>query len=167
MSEKRKILVRININKPGIKYLMKEVNLILRTYSTIVVIDSLLKSDEIDNTIEKVERNIKNNGGEILDVERWGKKRLAYMIKKRQYGYYVEIFFKGKGDIVKIIEREYGLDENILRYLSIILDKKALQYRQKEKMRGTLKNQKDEQVMPKFVAHEEEKMEEENEIESV
>ncbi len=105
----------------------------MQTYSTFVVVDSLLKSEEIDSTIEKIERNIKNNGGEIIELDRWGKKRLAYTIKKRQYGYYVEIIFKSSGDVIKIIEREYGLDENILRYLTIVLDKKALQYRQNEK----------------------------------
>ena len=100
----------------------------MHTYSTIVVIDSLLKADEIDATIDKIERNIINNGGEILKVDRWGKKRLAYEIKKRQYGYYVEILFKAMGNIIKIIEREYGLDENILRYLTLKLDKKALEF---------------------------------------
>ncbi|MBN2013435.1 30S ribosomal protein S6 [candidate division KSB1 bacterium] len=92
------------------------------------MIDSLLKAEEIDSTIDKVERNIVNNGGEILKVDRWGKKRLAYEIKKRQYGYYVEILFKSVGDIIKIIEREYGLDENLLRYLTLKLDKKAVAY---------------------------------------
>lgn len=100
----------------------------MNTYSTIIVIDSLLKAEETDNTIEKIERTIKNNGGKIEATDRWGKKRLAYEIKKRQYGYYVEIIFKSVGDIIKIIEREYGLDENILRYLTLKMDKKSLEY---------------------------------------
>ncbi|MBD3289917.1 30S ribosomal protein S6 [candidate division KSB1 bacterium] len=111
----------------------------MRTYSSIVVIDSLLKSDEIDSTIDKIERNIKNNGGEIMEVDRWGKKRLAYEIKKRQYGYYVEFYFKAGASVIKVIEREYGLDENILRYLTIVLDKKALEYRQQEKEKSLRK----------------------------
>ena len=105
----------------------------MKTYSSIAVIDSLLKPDEIDSTIDKIERNIKNNGGEIMEVDRWGKKRLAYEIKKRQYGFYVEFYFKASGSAIKVIEREYGLDENILRYLTIVLDKKALEYRKQEK----------------------------------
>jgi len=111
----------------------------LRTYSTVVVIDSLLKSEEIDNTIEKIERNIKNNGGEIVEVDRWGKKRLAFEIKKRQYGYYVEIIFNSPGNIIKVVEREYGLDENILRYLTIVLTNRALQHREKEQIKVTKK----------------------------
>lgn len=105
----------------------------MKTYSSIAVIDSLLKPDEIDSIIDKIGRNIKNNGGEIMEVDRWGKKRLAYEIKKRQYGFYVEFFFKASGSAIKVVEREYGLDENILRYLTIMLDKKALEYRKQEK----------------------------------
>lgn len=105
----------------------------LKTYQTIVVIDSLLKSEEIDAIIEKILRIINNNGGKVINVDRWEKKRLAYVIKKRQYGYYVEINFEASGDLVKILERDYRLDENILRYLTITLGKKALAYMEKQK----------------------------------
>jgi len=107
----------------------------LRTYETIVVIDSLLKSEEIDAVIEKVTRIINNNGGTIKSADHWGKKRLAYEIKKRQYGYYVEIIFEGPGNIIKTLEREYRLDENILRYLSLLLDRKAIEYIEDQKIR--------------------------------
>jgi len=107
----------------------------LRTYQTIVVIDSLLKSEEIDAIIEKVVRIINNNGGDVKNVDRWEKKRLAYQIKNRQYGYYVEIMFQATGDLVKILERDYRLDENILRYLTIVLDTKALNYLEKQKQK--------------------------------
>ncbi len=76
-------------------------------------------------------------GWEVLEVQRWGKKRLAYEIKKRQYGYYVHIrFATAKGSIVRALEREYQLNEAILRYLTIVLDKQALkaEAQRKEKM---------------------------------
>lgn len=111
----------------------------MRTYETVIVIDSLLKSEEIDAIVEKVERIIKNNGGEIVEIDRWGKKRLAYEIKKRQYGYYVDIIFQGPGNLVYILEREYGLDENILRYLTVHLNKRALQHKERQKMEQTKK----------------------------
>lgn len=100
----------------------------METYQTIVVIDSLLKSEEIEAIIEKILRIINNNGGKVTNVDRWEKKRLAYEIKKRQYGYYVEIDFEAPGNLVKILERDYRLDENILRYLTVNLDSKALAY---------------------------------------
>jgi len=105
----------------------------LRTYQTVVVIDSLLKSEEIDAIIEKVLRIINNNGGKIVSIDRWEKKRLAYEIKRRQYGYYVEVIFEAPANLVKILERDYRLDENVLRYLTIVLDKKAMAYLEKQK----------------------------------
>lgn len=104
----------------------------MRTYQTIVVIDSLIKAEEIDAIIEKISRNINNNGGKIVAVNRWEKKRLAYEIKKRQYGFYVEIVFEAPSNLVKILERDYRLDEHILRYLTIHLDKRALKQRELE-----------------------------------
>ncbi|MBC8186523.1 30S ribosomal protein S6 [candidate division KSB1 bacterium] len=104
----------------------------MKTYQTVVVIDSLLKNEEIDEIVNKVERVISNNGGKIQSNERWGKKRLAYEIKRRQYGYYVEIIFEAPPNVIHILEREYRLEENILRYLSIHLDKNALEYREKQ-----------------------------------
>lgn len=109
----------------------------MRTYQTIVVIDSLLKSEEIDAIIEKVMRIINNNGGKAKSVDRWEKKRLAYEIKNRQYGYYVEIIFEAPGDLVKILERDYRLDENILRYLTTVLDKKAIAYLERQQKKET------------------------------
>lgn len=105
----------------------------MRTYQTVVVIDSLLKTEEIDAIIEKITRIINNNGGKIQITNRWEKKRLAYEIKKRQYGYYVEIVFEAPSNLLKILERDYQLDENILRYLTVHLDKRALAQREKQK----------------------------------
>jgi small subunit ribosomal protein S6 len=114
-----------------------EVKKQLRTYQTVVIIDSLLKSDEIDAIIEKIVRNINNNGGKITNIDRWEKKRLTYEIKKRQYGYYVEIVFEAPSNLIKIMERDYRLDENILRYLTVHLDSKALAYRERQQQRQT------------------------------
>jgi len=107
----------------------------LRTYQSVVIIDSLLKSEEIDAIIEKIVRNINNNGGKITNIDRWEKKRLAYEIKKRQYGYFVEIVFEAPNNLIKILERDYRLDENVLRYLTVHLDSKALAYREQQKQR--------------------------------
>ncbi len=106
----------------------------MKTYETVIVIDSLLKNEEIDEIVNKVEKVISNNGGKIESIERWGKKRLAFEIKRRQYGYYVEIVFEAPPNVIRILEREYRLEENILRYLSIHLDKRALEYRKQQKL---------------------------------
>lgn len=99
----------------------------MRSYETVIVIDSLLKSEEIDSIINKYERFISANGGKIETMERWGKKRLAYEIKKRQYGYYVLIGFQGPPTMIKPLEREYRLNESLLRYKILLVPKQLLE----------------------------------------
>jgi len=123
----------------------------LETYQTIVVIDSLLKSEEIDAVIEKILRIINNNGGKVMNVDRWEKKRLAYEIKKRQYGYYVEIDFEAPGNLVKILERDYRLDENILRYLTVNLDSKAIAYLDRQKSKEKMPVDKEIPEIPELI----------------
>ncbi len=98
----------------------------MRKYETIIVIDSLLKTEEIEGIISKYERFISANGGNIEIVERWGKRRLAYEIKKRQYGIYVLIRFDAPSAMIKQLDREYRLNEYLLRTMTTKLDKRAL-----------------------------------------
>ena len=98
----------------------------MRTYETVIVIDSLLKPEEIDSIINKYERFISANGGKVNSMDRWGKRRLAYEINKRQYGFYVLIRFEGPSAMIKQLDREYRLNESLLRTKIIKLDDKAL-----------------------------------------
>lgn len=98
----------------------------MRTYETVIVIDSLLKPEEIDSIINKYERFISANGGKVSSIDRWGKRRLAYEINKRQYGFYVLIRFEGPSAMIKQLDREYRLNESLLRTKIIKLDDKAL-----------------------------------------
>jgi small subunit ribosomal protein S6 len=98
----------------------------LRKYETIIVIDSLLKLEEIEGIINKYERFISANGGQVESVDRWGKRRLAYEIKKRQYGFYVLIRFDAPPAMIKQLDREYRLNEFLLRTMTTVLNKRAL-----------------------------------------
>jgi len=97
----------------------------LSKYETTFVIDSLQKSENKENILTKVENFIKNNGGEIGEVEDWGKKRLAYEINRKQYGNYYQIHFVGPGNLPGLLEQEYRLEEGILRFLTITSDPRA------------------------------------------
>ncbi len=94
----------------------------MRTYETTFIVDSLIRPEETEEIVNKIEKFISNNGGQIKKTDRWGKKRLAYEIKKRQYGYYVVIRYGAPPKLNRLLEKEYQLDENILRYLTIVLD---------------------------------------------
>lgn len=93
----------------------------MRQYETTFIIDSHLPEEQINATIEKVTQFIKSNGGNVEFVERWGKRRLAYEIARKQYGYYVYVRFETDGTIVKDLEREFKLDDSVLRFLTVLV----------------------------------------------
>jgi small subunit ribosomal protein S6 len=98
----------------------------IREYETTFIVDSLLPEEQINVTIDKIKDFIEKNGGKISQIDRWGKRRLAYEIAKKQYGYYVYIRFQYEGTLIKELEREYKLDESIIRYLTVLIPKIVL-----------------------------------------
>lgn len=100
-----------------------------RVYETTFIVNASLDDHQIDAVIEKVKDLITKNGGEIREFVKWGRKRFAYPIRKKNNGFYVVIEFGAPGDVIAKLERHYFLDENILRYLSLVLDKRALKAR--------------------------------------
>jgi len=100
-----------------------------RVYETTFIVNASLDDHQIDAIIEKVKDLIVKNGGEIRELVKWGRKRFSYSIRKKNNGFYVVIEFGAGGDIVAKLERHYFLDENILRYLTLVLDKRALKAR--------------------------------------
>lgn len=97
-------------------------------YETTVIVDSLMKPDDLRDLREKTAGFISNNGGVIQKAEEWGKRRLAYEIAKKQYGYYLHFRFTAPEAMIALLEREYRLNESILRFLTIRVDKIALQH---------------------------------------
>ena len=102
-------------------------------YETIFVLDSLLTPEEIEKTIARVKEIIENAGGKILNVDPWGKRRLAYEIQKKQYGYYVSIEFEEKGTVPTILDNEYNYNDKVLRYLTYRFDKKKMHMWEEQK----------------------------------
>ncbi len=95
-------------------------------YETIFILDSLLPPKEIDVAIERFSNIITQNGGKVRKVDKWGKRRLAYEIQKKQYGFYGSIEFEGVGNIPKELESEYNFNDKVLRYLTYRYDKRKL-----------------------------------------
>lgn len=95
----------------------------------------MLKPDDLKNLRDRITNFISNNGGEIVKIEEWGKRRLAYEIKKKQYGFYVHIRFTASPAFLLLLEKEYRLNESMLRFLTVKLDKRALQREELERQK--------------------------------
>lgn len=100
----------------------------MQLYETTVIVDSLLKPDDLRDVREKIVSFISNHGGSVQKVEEWGKRRLAYEIAKKQYGYYLHMRFTAPAAVTALLEREYRLNESISRFLTVKVDKLALQH---------------------------------------
>ncbi len=94
----------------------------MRLYEAIYIFRPDLSDEDIDRTIEWLENMIKQ-GGEVKNIERWGKKRLAYKVNKERYGYYVLIHFDGNADIVNELERNCRHSEDVMKYITIRIKK--------------------------------------------
>jgi len=88
-------------------------------YETVVVVDPLAEEGVADKHMGKVRELIESNGGRVLKVEDWGKRRLAYSVKHRREGTYYLVEFDGQGEIVAALDQYYRIQESILRYLTI------------------------------------------------
>ncbi|MDP4174368.1 MAG: 30S ribosomal protein S6 [Bacteroidota bacterium] len=104
-----------------------------KNYESAVIINAAIEEEQIEATINRIAELIRVNGGEIVDIDKWGRKRLAYTVEKTKSGYYVIFRFVAPTDLIAKLERMYQLDEFILRHIIIVLDKFALEYMEKAK----------------------------------
>lgn len=111
-------------------------------YESTVLINAALDDQQIELILSRIKDFITNNGGQIREVENWGRKRLAYPVEKNKIGYYVIYRFDAPSDIVAKLERTYSLDEQILRYITLGLNNDALEQLEKNKtLSSTLKEE--------------------------
>ena len=97
-----------------------------QTYESTVIINASLDDAQVEAVVGRIQETITKNGGTITALTKWGRKRLAYTINKKTNGFYVNLEFTAPGELITLLERSYQLDEMVLRYLTIKLDKKAI-----------------------------------------
>jgi small subunit ribosomal protein S6 len=105
----------------------------INIYESAVIINAALDDEPIETEMSRIRETITTNGGEIREVDNWGRKRLAYMVEKSKIGYYVIFRFDAPSALISKLERYYVLNENILRYLTIKLEPEAVEYLEKTK----------------------------------
>ncbi|MEW6509405.1 MAG: 30S ribosomal protein S6 [Bacteroidota bacterium] len=100
-------------------------------YESTFIINASLDDAQVEAVIARVSDAIVKNGGAVTALNKWGRKRLAYSINKKTNGFYVNVEFTAPGTALAPLERSFQLDEMILRYLTIVLNRKALASRAK------------------------------------
>ena len=105
----------------------------MNQYETVFILTPVLSDEQMKETVAKFRNLLTDNGAEILNEEIWGLKKMAYAIKKKSTGFYCLVEFKGEPSIVNTLETGFRRDEKVIRYMTVRLDKYAVQYAEKRR----------------------------------
>jgi small subunit ribosomal protein S6 len=106
-------------------------------YELTYVLSGVLKSNDIENLVRRVNEFVENNDGEIIEVDEWGSQRLAYEIEKKRSGHYVNMYFRAPGELIAKLERALEIEDDILRYLTLRMDAKMIRHYERQQREGS------------------------------
>lgn len=113
-----------------------EIKKFQQEYETTFILIPELSEGEHRQLVDKYINMIKDNGGTVHNIEHWGMRKLAYPIAKKTNGYYAFIEFRADTEFIDNLEQAYRYDESVMRYLTVKLDKHALEYNVKRREQG-------------------------------
>ena len=105
----------------------------MNNYETVFIVTPVLSDAQVEEVRDKFQGVITENGGQIVNVENWGLKKLAYPIQKKTSGFYFLVEFTGEGNLINTLETQYRRDERIIRFLTFKQDKFAVEYSAKRR----------------------------------
>ena len=122
----------------------EEDNLSDRVFEILFIADPNLGEPEVDTLTAHIQGYVEKEGAKIQKVEKWGKKRLAYLIGKHREGSYVLLVVEGKGSVVKEVERRIRVTDGVVKFMTVRVDeelrkaerRKAKRAAEDEKRRG-------------------------------
>ena len=97
----------------------------LMKYEAIVVFDSNLDDEALKQQVERIDAIVRNHGGELESKDFWGRRALAYPIKKKQYGNFVMLTLTGDNTLVADLRRQLKINDTVLRSFIVKKDKHA------------------------------------------
>ncbi|HOK44544.1 MAG TPA: 30S ribosomal protein S6 [Bryobacteraceae bacterium] len=107
----------------------------MRIYEELFIVRPDVPEEEIDQLIEQTKQVITGGGGTVEKAEKWGVRKLAYRVKKREEGYYVLLQFASGPDVVKEIERRFRVSDLVMKYLTVRVDEKLKKIEKRRKQR--------------------------------
>jgi len=93
-----------------------------RLYEILLIADSNLGEPDVDALAAQVQGYVEKEGGRVQKVEKWGKKRLAYLVRRQREAYYVLVVAEAQPTVVKEIERRLRVTDGVLRFITVRVD---------------------------------------------
>ena len=133
----------------------------MRTYEALFIVQPEAADDLVQTIATEAEKLITDAGGAIVRSEIWGKRRLAFQVKKSNEGIYVLIRFESETTTVKQLEGTFRLNEDVIRFLTVLFDEKTLRLETEQarrnaaqlESRGRSDRDDDDDDRPRRVSH--------------
>ena len=104
-------------------------------YETVFILNPVLSDEQIKETVKKYEDLLTENGAKMVSKEDWGLKKLAYPIQHKKSGFYHLFEFTVPGETIDKLEVLFRRDERIMRYLTVSLDKHAISWAERRRVK--------------------------------
>jgi small subunit ribosomal protein S6 len=97
-------------------------------YELTYIINPVLEEDQFKEAVDKVNKFIEDNDGEVVETDEWGVRKLAYEMDGKRNGYFVNLYFEAPASAIEVIERNMRISDEIMRYLTLKYDSKMLKH---------------------------------------
>lgn len=98
----------------------------MNIYENVVILNPSLGEEDVKSAIAKISEIITGSGGEVLKIDNWGKKKLAYELNKQKFGFYILFLFRSPSATIKKIEDYFKVYDPVLKFMVIRLNKKQI-----------------------------------------
>jgi small subunit ribosomal protein S6 len=102
-------------------------------YETVFIVTPVLSEAQMKEAVLKFKALIADEGGKVVHEEDWGLRKMAYPIQKKSTGFYNLIEFTADPEFIGKLETEYRRDERVIRFLTMKMDKYAVEYADKKR----------------------------------
>ena len=100
----------------------------MNNYETVFILNPVLSEDQAKDTVEKFVKVLKKAKADVINIEQWGLKRMAYPIQNKSTGFYNLLEFAAAPETINVLETEFRRDESVMRFLTTVLDKHSILY---------------------------------------
>ena len=115
----------------------------MNRYETVFILTPVLSDEQMKEAVGKFKGLLEENGANVVNVEEWGLRKLAYPIQKKSTGFYCLLEFEADPSVIKKLDVAYRRDERVIRFLTVRLDKYAAEYAEKRRnLRANKANEK-------------------------
>ena len=111
----------------------------MNNYETVLILNPVLSEDQVKESMDKFKTLLTSFEAELVSNELWGLKKMKYLIQNKKTGFYVLFEFKSNPDVISKLEVELKRDERIMRFLTVKLDKHAVEYADKRRNKKEVK----------------------------